>query len=112
MHGRPGYQCTPADGCYPTEAALQKLLMQGTPVARATHGHITALAGCRQNTVDYTGVDGVTVTKAVTEYRVLDSLQDPKVPLWMNYTLLSLGPPIGQGDGPWQDTYYANITTP
>jgi hypothetical protein len=96
MHGRPGWSCTPADGCYPTEPVLQSLLMGGAPVARATHGHITALAGCRQS------------TSGVVEYRVLDSLQDPEKPLWMNYTLLTLGPPPGKGDGPWQDTYYSN----
>jgi hypothetical protein len=121
MHGRPGYSCGPGDGCWPVEATLQKLLMAGktsplllkaqygssftvvcthcgvvwlpgAPVARATHGHITVLAGCRQR------------GQGVTEYRVLDSLKDPATPLWMNYTLLTLGPPPGQGDGPWQDT--------
>ena len=39
---------------------------------------------------------------------VIDSLQDPRTLIWMNYTLLTLGPPPGQGDGPWQDTYYSN----
>lgn len=29
MRGQPGFECTPKDGCYPTEAALQKLLMAG-----------------------------------------------------------------------------------
>jgi hypothetical protein len=101
LHGRPGRQCTPSDGCYPTEAALQRLLRAGTPVARATHGHITAVAGCRSAA----GGGGGAV-----EYRVLDSLQDPATPLWMNYSLLTVGPPPGQGDGPWQNTYYANTT--
>jgi hypothetical protein len=42
----------------------------------------------------------------VAEYRVLDSLKDPATPLWMNYSILTLGPPIGSPDcdGPWQDT--------
>ena len=92
LHGRPGFDCHPGDGCWPTEATLQKLLIAGIPVARATHGHITVLGGCRAR------------GQGVTEYRVLDSLKDPATPLWMNYTLLTLGPPPGQGDGPLADT--------
>jgi len=34
MHGRPGFECHPGDGCWPQEATLQKLLAGGaeTPV--------------------------------------------------------------------------------
>lgn len=98
MHGRPGFDCHPGDGCWPSESTLQRLLLGGEPVARATHGHITVLAGCRQR------------DRGVTEYRVLDSLQDPATPIWMNYTILTLGPPPGQGDGPWQDTCDRNAS--
>ena len=41
------------------------------------------------------------------QYRVLDSLQDPAVCVWWNYSLLALGPPPGHGDGPWQDAFYS-----
>ncbi len=97
LHGKPGYSCKPGDGCWPAESTLQRLLMSGTPVARATHGHITTIAGCRQGPSN------------TTEYRILDSLKNPDVALWMNWTILTLGPPPGQGDGPWQDTYFANV---
>ena len=100
LSGRPGYPCTPADGCWPKEPVLQDLLRSNTPVARATHGHITTIAGCR-------------TVAGVVEYRVLDSLKDPSVEIWMNFTLLTLGPPPGQkpyGDGPWQNTYYTNTS--
>ena len=100
LHGKPGYSCKPGDGCWPSESTLQSLLMAGNPVARATHGHITAIAGCRQ-------------AGDLVEYRVLDSLKDPNVTLWMNWTILTLGPPPGvkpYGDGPWQNTYYVNDT--
>ena len=100
MHGRPGYSCKPGDGCYPTEQVLQDLLMQNVPIGRATHGHITVVAGCR-----------IQKDTGLIEYRVLNSLKDPNIPIWMNYTLLTIGPPIGQGDGPWQNTYYSNSST-
>jgi hypothetical protein len=98
MHGKPGFSCKPSDGCYPKEDVLQHLLMSNIPIARATHGHITTVSGCRMND------DGV------VEYRVLDSLKDPSIQIWMNYTILTNGPPPGQGDGPWQNTYFSNAT--
>ena len=103
MHGKPGYSCGPEDGCYPTEKKLSSLLSTiKIPVARATHGHITVVAGCR--TLKSESVGG---SSTVVEYRVVDSLQDPKTEIWMNYTLLTRGPPPGKGDGPWQNTYYS-----
>ena len=101
LHGNPGYSCKPGDGCWPSQDQLQNLLMSGSPVARATHGHITVVAGCRQ-------------TGDLIEYRVLDSLKNPNVSLWMNWTILTLGPPPGVrpfGDGPWQNSWFVNETS-
>ena len=61
------------------------------------------MAGCRRNEIS-----------GLIEYRVLDSLKNPNIEIWMNFTLLTLGPPSGvqpYGDGPWQNTYYVNSTT-
>jgi hypothetical protein len=67
-----------------TEAILQKLLMAGTPIAKATHGHIMVLASCCRNDI------------GAAEYLIVDSTKGPTFTIaeWMNYTLLILGPPL------------------
>merc|ERR1712039_800404 len=95
----PSQKWVQIDGA-PTETQLQQILMSGSPVGRAGLNHIDAVVGCRPC---QGGPGGCSKGSGGTEYRLIDSLQDPSQVMWYSYNITVKPTPMYD----WKASYYS-----